>query len=89
LESRGCQDMSKDLDIEKCSKHPWFYGGNGDVYHGYMKGGVEVAIKTMRHLSQKEGHNAMLKVSRIRSYIPSRVEFLSECRARAIHMVQV
>jgi predicted unusual protein kinase regulating ubiquinone biosynthesis (AarF/ABC1/UbiB family) len=36
------------LDLRRCSAAPVAGGGFGDVYQGYLKNGVEVAIKCAR-----------------------------------------
>ncbi|KAG8764932.1 hypothetical protein FRC12_007798 [Ceratobasidium sp. 428] len=48
LSLRGCADMTKQLDLKTCSEHPISSGGFGDVYRGRLKGGTQIAIKTIR-----------------------------------------
>ncbi|QRV95310.1 Tyrosine kinase family catalytic domain protein [Ceratobasidium sp. AG-Ba] len=48
LGKRGCEDVTKQLDLTSCGKYPISTGGFGDIYRGKLKDGIEVAIKTLR-----------------------------------------
>ncbi|KAF8597625.1 kinase-like protein [Ceratobasidium sp. AG-I] len=62
LKSHGCLDITKDLDLEKCTKHPLFGGGFGDIYFGKLRDGTQVAIKSARHfIGSTEGYQQSLK----------------------------
>ncbi|CAE6537315.1 unnamed protein product [Rhizoctonia solani] len=48
LISHGCTDLTSSLDDPVCSKYPVANGGLGDVFHGRLRNGMTVAIKTIR-----------------------------------------
>ncbi|KAG9084710.1 hypothetical protein FRC06_003933 [Ceratobasidium sp. 370] len=63
LGQHGCPNITGTLDIDRCGVGPIAGGGFGDVYQGYLRGGVEVAIKCPRFfLSRNEINQADLKI---------------------------
>ncbi|KAG9124638.1 hypothetical protein FRC07_010822 [Ceratobasidium sp. 392] len=48
LGQHGCADITDALDVGRCGLGPVAGGGFGDVYQGYLRTGVEVAIKCPR-----------------------------------------
>ncbi|KAG8735222.1 hypothetical protein FRC10_010837 [Ceratobasidium sp. 414] len=64
LGTRGCSDLSDQLDEASCSKHPVSNGGYGDIYRAKLKDGTEVAIKTMRLLLDAEGQKHIKHAAR-------------------------
>lgn len=48
LVQHGCQDITQELNLSSCTKHPVSTGGFGDIYRGKLKDGSLVAIKCMR-----------------------------------------
>ncbi|KAG8702726.1 hypothetical protein FRC09_004577 [Ceratobasidium sp. 395] len=67
LGQHQCPDITDKLVLEQCGYAPISGGGFGDIYHGVLKGGEHVAIKTARLYLQhddKNGHK-ILKPQRI------------------------
>ncbi|KAG8718869.1 hypothetical protein FRC09_011986 [Ceratobasidium sp. 395] len=48
LSTRGCANMTDQLDLTTCSTYPISSGGFGDIYRCKLKNEIEVAIKTIR-----------------------------------------
>ncbi|KAG8768082.1 hypothetical protein FRC12_005772 [Ceratobasidium sp. 428] len=48
LSTRGCANMTDQLDLTTCSTYPISSGGFGDIYRCKLKNEMEVAIKTIR-----------------------------------------
>ncbi|KAG8683278.1 hypothetical protein FRC08_014379, partial [Ceratobasidium sp. 394] len=62
LGSRGCANMTDQLDPESCSQYPISHGGFGDIFRGTLNNGRQVAIKTMRmRVSSDIENNKSLK----------------------------
>ncbi|KAH7325454.1 kinase-like domain-containing protein [Rhizoctonia solani] len=50
LSRHGCQDITNQLDLSKFSRTAVSTGGFGDVYHGTLQDGTQVAVKCLRLL---------------------------------------
>ncbi|KAG8719985.1 hypothetical protein FRC09_010281 [Ceratobasidium sp. 395] len=48
LGTRGCANLTNQLDLSTCSTYPISSGGFGDIYRCKLKSNVDVAIKTVR-----------------------------------------
>ncbi|KDN34012.1 hypothetical protein RSAG8_12895, partial [Rhizoctonia solani AG-8 WAC10335] len=48
LSSRGCEDITSELDLSNTSIVPVTSGGNGSIYLGKLQNGTRVAIKTLQ-----------------------------------------
>ncbi|KAG8701683.1 hypothetical protein FRC09_005196 [Ceratobasidium sp. 395] len=48
LGTRGCANLTDQLDLIACSTHPVSSGGFGDIYRCKLKDNMDVAIKTLR-----------------------------------------
>ncbi|KAG8793872.1 hypothetical protein FRC12_001256 [Ceratobasidium sp. 428] len=48
LGTRGCADLTEQLDLTSCSTYPISSGGFGDIYRCKLKDYKDVAIKTIR-----------------------------------------
>ncbi|KAG8795783.1 hypothetical protein FRC12_009790 [Ceratobasidium sp. 428] len=48
LGTRGCRNLTNQLDLTTCSTYPISSGGFGDIYRCKLKNNIEVAIKTVR-----------------------------------------
>jgi hypothetical protein len=62
LKQHGCPDVTNTLDLSRCSAAPVAGGGFGDVYQGYLKNGVEVAIKCARVFLETDLNHTTFKV---------------------------
>ncbi|KAG8743546.1 hypothetical protein FRC10_011786 [Ceratobasidium sp. 414] len=64
LGQHGCPNITGTLDVSRCGLGPIAGGGFGDVYQGYLRSGVEVAIKCPRFfLNRNEISQADLKAA--------------------------
>ncbi|KAG9082485.1 hypothetical protein FS749_006814, partial [Ceratobasidium sp. UAMH 11750] len=62
LGSRGCANITDQLDPGSCSQYPISHGGFGDIFRGTLNDGRQVAIKTMRmRVSSDIENNKSLK----------------------------
>ncbi|QRV94408.1 Tyrosine kinase family catalytic domain protein [Ceratobasidium sp. AG-Ba] len=48
LSTRGCVDLTNQLDMATCSDYPISSGGFGDIYKCKLFNGMDVAVKTIR-----------------------------------------
>ncbi|CAE6489937.1 unnamed protein product [Rhizoctonia solani] len=55
LSQHGYPDISADLDMSVCDTCPVRYGGSADVYSGYLRNGLKVAIKRSRISHDEKG----------------------------------
>ncbi|KAG9088663.1 hypothetical protein FS749_001990 [Ceratobasidium sp. UAMH 11750] len=64
LGQHGCPNITGTLDVARCGVAPIAGGGFGDVYQGYLRSGVEIAIKCPRFfLSTNDINQADLKAA--------------------------
>ncbi|CAE6520476.1 unnamed protein product [Rhizoctonia solani] len=56
LSSRGCKDVTEQLDLNKTTVVPTSGGGQGDIYKGELTNGTEVAVKIIRIAVSSDSH---------------------------------
>ncbi|KAG8696091.1 hypothetical protein FRC08_007374 [Ceratobasidium sp. 394] len=67
LVEHRCPDITDQLDLDKCGRLPISGGGSGDIYHGLLGGGEQVAIKCARwrlRLDDTQGDKTLKRVAR-------------------------
>ncbi|KAG8728311.1 hypothetical protein FRC10_005090, partial [Ceratobasidium sp. 414] len=79
LGSKGCIDMTGQLDLTSCSEYPISSGGMGDVYRCNLENGITVAIKAVRfHVNSSNENQKPLKLAARELYT------WSKCRHRNV-----
>ncbi|CAE6492369.1 unnamed protein product [Rhizoctonia solani] len=61
LSRHGCPDITTHIILDRCSGEPIAGGGFGDIYEGYLRNGLKVAIKCPRIFvhSDDDGRNVL------------------------------
>ncbi|KAG8690387.1 hypothetical protein FRC11_011965 [Ceratobasidium sp. 423] len=61
LSRHGCPDITTHIILDRCSSEPIAGGGFGDIYEGYLRNGLKVAIKCPRIFihSDDDGRNVL------------------------------
>ncbi|CUA69591.1 hypothetical protein RSOLAG22IIIB_08598 [Rhizoctonia solani] len=66
LRTHDCKDVTRQLDLSKCSQFPISTGGFGDVFKGQLQDGNLVAIKCLRLIvgvDDKEGQRQLRRAA--------------------------
>ncbi|CAE6444542.1 unnamed protein product [Rhizoctonia solani] len=66
LRTHDCKDVTRQLDLSKCSQFPVSTGGFGDIFKGHLQDGNLVAIKCLRLIvgvDDKEGQRQLRRAA--------------------------